>query len=156
MKEKNQPSLLLNHFIPYRLANLANTVSNAFSRIYRNSFGLTVPEWRILARLAEQDGLNSKLIGTISFMDKSKVSRAVKLLEDKGLLIRQPVEQDKRAWCLSLTEAGMDLYRQLVPITLEWESELLSVLDTTEYRDLMRIMDKLDTKAAELSSPFED
>ncbi|MCL2913290.1 MarR family transcriptional regulator [Shewanella corallii] len=151
MNEKQQPSLLLHHFIPYRLANLADTVSTACSKIYRDTFGLSIPEWRILARLAEQDGLNSKLIGRITFMDKSKVSRAVKQLEDKGLLVRS-TQQDKRVCQLSLTKKGLELYNQLVPIALEWESELLSSLSITEYRDLLRILEKLDVKAADLSN----
>lgn len=151
MNEKQQPSLLLHHFIPYRLANLADTVSTACSKIYRDAFGLSIPEWRILARLAEQDGLNSKLIGHITFMDKSKVSRAVKQLEEKGLLVRS-TQQDKRVCQLSLTKKGQELYSQLVPIALEWESELLSSLSITEYRDLLRILEKLDVKAAALSN----
>ncbi len=93
---KKDPSLILNQFLPFRLVNLAKRVSDTYSWVYDREFGLTIPEWRILARLGEQPGLSSKLIGEITLMDKSKVSRGVKQLEDKGLLLKNKDQQDNR------------------------------------------------------------
>ena len=136
--------MMLNTFIPYRMVNLATSISQAFSKIYRDEFNLSISEWRILASLAENNKLNSKDIGQITFMDKSKVSRAVKMLDEKGHLAKEKNEADNRASNLSLTEAGKELYAQIAPKALEWEKELISVLDAGEYRDLMRILQKLD------------
>ena len=139
---------MLNHFLPYRLLNLATNISNSCSTIYKNDFDLTIPEWRILARLAEHERLNAKNIGKITFMDKSKVSRAVKLLDEKGYLKKEKDQHDNRASYLSLTDEGKTLHQQISPIALNWEKQLISVLDASEYRDLMRIMDKLDQQVA--------
>lgn len=146
MSETTTPAMMLNSFIPYRMANLANSISQACSKIYKDEFNITVSEWRILARLAEHDKLNAKDIGKVTFMDKSKVSRAVKILEEKGLLLKEKNESDNRASYLSLTEEGQTLYSQIAPKALEWEKELISILDASEYRDLMRIMEKLDNQ----------
>ena len=45
------PALVLEHFLPYRFAVLAQEVSRAFSSVYAERFGLSIPEWRILANL---------------------------------------------------------------------------------------------------------
>lgn len=156
MPNSSNRTVMLNLFIPYRMVNLATGISNACSRIYRDEFDLSIPEWRILARLAEHDKLNAKDIGRITFMDKSKVSRAVKLLEDKTLVLREKDAKDNRAAYLSLTEEGHELYSRIAPKALEWEEELLSVLDITEYRNLMRIMEKLDTQVSKMESPQID
>lgn len=141
-------SLILNQFLPFRLVNLAKKVSDRYSWVYSREFGLTIPEWRILARLGEQPGLSSKLIGEITLMDKSKVSRGVKQLESKGLLQKSKDAQDNRVYYLSLSEAGLELYKNIVPTALSWEAELLEALDVAEYRDLFRIMEKLDRRLA--------
>jgi DNA-binding MarR family transcriptional regulator len=148
MSENNSPAMMLNSFIPYRMVNLATSISNACSKIYKDEFDITVPEWRILARLAEHDKLNAKDIGHVTFMDKSKVSRAVKTLEEKGYLLKEKNESDNRASYLSLTSVGQTLYSQIAPKALEWEKELISILDAGEYRDLMRILEKLDNQVS--------
>ena len=145
--------MMLNSFIPYRMVNLATSISNACSKIYKDEFDITIPEWRILARLAEHDKLNAKDIGRVTFMDKSKVSRAVKTLEDKGYLLKEKNESDNRASYLSLTESGHQLYTQIAPKALQWEKELISILDASEYRDLMRILEKLDHQVAQIEQP---
>jgi len=143
---EKEPSLILNQFLPFRLVNIAKRVSDTYSWVYNREFGLSIPEWRILARLGEQPGLSSKLIGEITLMDKSKVSRGVKQLEDKGLLVKNKDQQDNRVYYLSLTEEGQQLYHSIVPTALDWEAELLQALDVSEYRDLFRVLEKLDRR----------
>ncbi|GGO75513.1 transcriptional regulator [Marinobacterium nitratireducens] len=153
MPEQTSKSLILQQFIPYRMVNTAKRISDNLSKIYVSEhFGVTIPEWRILARLAEDERLNSRDIGRITMMDKSKVSRGVKLLDGKGLLIKEKDEQDHRVTYLSLSEAGCRLYHELAPRALEWESRLIRVLDTSEYRDLMRILEKLDKQLDSMES----
>jgi DNA-binding MarR family transcriptional regulator len=116
----------------------------ALSKIYKQEFDITIPEWRVLAQLAEQQKLYSKDIGEITSMDKSKVSRAVKVLENKHYLIRQTDNKDNRAAYLSLTAQGEALYKKIAPKALQWEKQLIGVLDVSEHRDLMKMLDKLD------------
>lgn len=148
---EKEPSLILNQFLPFRLVNIAKRVSDTYSWVYNREFGLSIPEWRILARLGEQPGLSSKLIGEITLMDKSKVSRGVKQLEDKGLLVKNKDQQDNRVYYLSLTEEGQQLYHSIVPTALDWEAELLQALDVSEYRDLFRVLEKLDRRLEDMA-----
>jgi DNA-binding MarR family transcriptional regulator len=150
LKEKTNRTVMLNLFVPYRMVNLATNISNACSKIYLTEFDISIPEWRILARLAEHEKLNAKDIGRVTFMDKSKVSRAVKILEEKQLIHRQKDEQDKRAAYLSLSETGIKIYGKIAPKALDWEEELIGALDVSEYRDLMRIMEKLDNNVLQM------
>ena len=143
-------ALLLNQFIPYLLVNLAKRVSDSCASIYENDFDITIPEWRILARLAENDRQNSRELATVTFMDKSKVSRAVRLLDDKGYLLKAKDVADQRVTYLSLSRAGRALYERIAPEALAWESRLLDALDITEYRDLMRIVEKLNRRLDQL------
>ena len=73
-------------FLPYRLNVAASLVSQALSSIYAERYGIGVPEWRVLVTLGEFGIMTGKAIGEHSHMHKTKVSRAVALLEKRKLV----------------------------------------------------------------------
>jgi DNA-binding MarR family transcriptional regulator len=143
MKRHGNPALALDQFLPYRLVSLAQRISNALSAIYRDQFSVSVAQWRILANLAEKGELNPGEIAQQTSMDKARVSRAIKELSARRLVTKRGDESDNRAYRLRLSDSGLALYRKIVPLALSWEASLLEALDSAEYRDLMRIIDKL-------------
>jgi DNA-binding MarR family transcriptional regulator len=143
-QDLDSPKVQLDQFVPYRMVHLAANISLALSKIYKQEFDITIPEWRVLAQLAQQQKLYSKDIAEITSMDKSKVSRAVKVLENKQYLLRQTDKNDNRAAYLFLTVQGKALYEKIVPKALQWEKQLIDVLEVSEHRDLMKILEKLD------------
>ena len=143
MTSSSRRDLRLNGFLPYVLANLAERVSAGLSHIYADEYQLTIPEWRVIANLAEHDTLNARQIVEFTTMEKSKVSRAVSNLSARGLVSQQRARGDSRAKDLALTSTGKVLYRSIVPRVLAWERELLDELSPGEYRDLMYVLEKL-------------
>ncbi len=71
----------LQHFVPYRLAVLAEQISRAVGAVYAGRFSLTRPEWRVLAALGEHGEMAGTDIARFSALDKMAVSRAVASLE---------------------------------------------------------------------------
>jgi len=155
MTDLGAKPLLLNQFIPYRMVNLANRISDSCATIYQHKFGISIPEWRILARLGESGSQNSSDLARLTLMDKSKVSRAVKALDEKGYLLKKRDVSDNRATFLSLSEQGQSLYHQIAPDALDWEGKLLTALEVAEYGDLMRIISKLDRQLDHFDSSVE-
>ncbi|MBB1328367.1 MULTISPECIES: MarR family winged helix-turn-helix transcriptional regulator [unclassified Pseudoalteromonas] len=133
-------------FLPYQLTNVATRVSNDFAEVYQTKYGLNIPQWRILANLAQYGQSNAKDLCTQANMDKSTVSRAVKVLIDKGLVKSELNAQDKRAALLVLSKVGQSLYEQIAPDALNWEKQLLSTLTNEEYEVLVGIFEKLNNK----------
>ena len=82
-------SLELEKFLPYRLNRLAEAVSRDFQTIYRTRYGLTRPEWRLLASLGQHGTMTATEVGRDSAMHKTKVSRAVSALEERRWLKRE-------------------------------------------------------------------
>ena len=136
----------LTTFLPYQLTHLATLVSNDFSSIYKKEFDLTIPQWRIMANLAQSGQSTAKQLCTQADMDKSTVSRAVKALIDEGLIYSELNKHDKRAAFLMLSDKGMALYEKITPQALQWEQALLSCLSDDEQRQLIAIFDKLKNK----------
>jgi DNA-binding MarR family transcriptional regulator len=120
--------LQLEAFLPYRLNRIAAAVSQDFRSVYGRHHDLTIPEWRVLATLGQFEAMSAKAIGRHSAMHKTKVSRAVRALEERRWLRRRPSEEDRREEILTLTAQGESAYRQIVPKALAFERRLLDQL----------------------------
>ncbi|GAB4368939.1 MAG: MarR family transcriptional regulator [Kiloniellaceae bacterium] len=130
--------LRLESFLPYRLNRAAAVASKHFSRIYRAEFGLTVPEWRVLATLGQLGSTTATEIGRHSAMHKTKVSRAVAALQKRRWVARQTDARDRRIEHLSLTAAGETAFRRLAPKMLAHEEALLDRLTAQERAALLQ------------------
>lgn len=151
--DRGRAELRLEEFLPYRLNVTAALTSQALSRIYATQYGIGIPEWRVLVTLGQYGTMTGKAIGAHSHMHKTKVSRAVALLERRKLVARRTNRDDMREALLSLTPTGRTIYNDLAPIALEFAGKLLDALDETERAALDRILDKLTARAILLSGP---
>ena len=145
-------ALKLDEFLPYRLNVCAALVSQALSRIYAERYKIGVPEWRVLVTLGEFGMMTAKAIGNHSHMHKTKVSRAVALLERRKLVARRINRADLREAFLSLTPAGRDIYNELAPIAFDFARRLLDTVDASDRAALDRALRKLTERAAQLSA----
>lgn len=145
------PSKLhLENFLPYRLSVLSNTVSSAIAAAYFAHFGLSIPEWRVMAVLAANPGLSAAEVTARTAMDKVAVSRAVATLLGAGRLRRSRPKADRRRTHLELTPAGTRVYAQVVPMALNYERHLIAPLSARDRATLDRILRILLGRAVEL------
>jgi DNA-binding MarR family transcriptional regulator len=145
-----QPKLHLDKFLPYRLSVLSNTVSSAIAAAYFMNFGLSIPEWRVMAVLAANPGLSAAEVTARTAMDKVAVSRAVSALLAVGRLRRNTVAADRRRTHLNLTTSGVRVYARVVPMALEYERNLVASLSQRDRVTLDRILRVLLGRAVEL------
>ena len=142
--------LALGRFLPYRLSVLAEGVSRAFARHYERRFGVTIPEWRIMAVLGEGPPRTTQEVIGRTRMDRAKVSRAAIRLEDKGLIARAPRPGDQRAHTLELSRRGLAVYRRIVPMAHALQADLVRALGADELRAFEAVLDKLQACADRL------
>jgi len=103
----------IDHFLPFRLDRAAERMSSHFMRFCGESEEITWAEWQVLWSLGEKVHATAKAICGHSGLSKTKISRAVKALEDRRWLERHRDRADRRFELLTLTQAGMDGYRRL-------------------------------------------
>lgn len=141
--DEDHPVLKLRQFMPYRLNHLAETVSRSFSKIYADKYGIGIPEWRVLATLGEHGSMAARDIGRETSMHKTKVSRAVSALAEKGFLERNRSSGDQREHPLQLSKKGLALYEDIVPKALSYSKGLLDALTEDQKAMLEDILDRL-------------
>ena len=147
-----EAALKLEDFLPYRLNVCANIVSNALSRIYAERYNIGVPEWRVLVTLGQFGMMTAKAIGIHSHMHKTKVSRAVAMLERRKLVTRRANRDDLREAFLSLTPAGRDIYSDLAPSALEFARKLMETVEPADRAALGRALNKLTERSAQIAA----
>ena len=140
-------SLSLDAFIPYRLSYSSNLVSDVVARAYDAQFGLTIPEWRMIAVTAENEGITQQAISTRTRMDKVTVSRAAIALAERGLMERAPNPADRRSHLLVLTAAGRALYAQVAPRALALEKAMFAQFDAADLARFVAMLHRIDAAA---------
>jgi DNA-binding MarR family transcriptional regulator len=144
------PSLELESFLPYRLSVLSNRVSGRIARSYETRFGLTIPEWRVMAVLGRFPGLTAAEVAERTAMDKVQVSRAVARLQRAGRIEQRAVDGDRRAKHLSLSASGELDHGEIVPLARELERKLVVALTPAERLQLDQLLEKLFAASASL------
>ena len=136
-------SLRLDAFIPYRLSITSYLVSETIAGAYQALFGLSIPEWRLVAVIAEDGGMTQQQVGRRTQMDKVTVSRATIGLVDRGLVERRPHASDRRSQSLHLSTTGRDLYAQVAPKALELERRIFASFDPKEVAAFSDMLERV-------------
>jgi len=145
-------ALKLEDFLPYRLNVVSSLTSQALSSIYAERYRIGVPEWRVLVTLGQYGVMTGKAVGAHSHMHKTKVSRAVALLERRKLVSRRANKADMREAFLSLTPAGRAIYQDLAPIAREFVARLAEDISAVDRVAFERVLARLIDRAAMLAS----
>lgn len=122
------PDFDLDRYLPYRLTVIAAQMSAKLARHYKVQYGISIAEWRILLNLGYSGSGSVRDIEKRVSLEKSKVSRGVSRLEGKGYLTKSVDDTDRRLLKLTLTDAGIDLLGQLIPIARSYQDELNATL----------------------------
>ena len=112
--------LVLDEFIPYRLSFTSNLVSDTIARAYAALFALTIPEWRLVAVVAETGGVTQQEIGRRTRMDKV------------------------------MTEAGRSLYGVVAPQALALEARIFAAFTPEELAGLKAMLRRIDAETLAL------
>jgi DNA-binding MarR family transcriptional regulator len=142
--------LKLEQFLPYQLNLVAMLVSQALSRVYSSRYSIGVPEWRVLVTLGQFGVMTGKAISTHTHMHKTKVSRAVAILEKRKLLLRRTNRADMRESFISLTPAGRTIYEELAPHALEFARRLTDILTPSDRDAFHRALQQIADRSAQL------
>lgn len=134
----------LGKYLPFRLTVLSNRLTRRVARFYGDRFKLSAPEWRTMAVLGQQGAMSANAVIAQTTMDKVRVSRAVAKLLKANLITREADPQDRRRAILNLTMAGQEIYREIVPLVQEVESEIVAELTVPERAVLDNALAKIE------------
>lgn len=109
------------------------------AKVYTERFKLSVTGWRIIGVLANFAPLSAKELAERTAMNQVNITRAITALARLRMVRRRIDREDRRRVVLSLTDKGVAAYREVIPIAIGIEAELLKGLSAGE-RDVLKAM----------------
>ena len=151
--ESMSDELILEDFLPYRMAVLSHTVSTTIAKVYEKKFSVSIPEWRVIAILGRFPGLSAVEVADRTMLDKVAVSRAVTKLIKNGRVDRQFADSDRRRSILNLSEEGQEVHNVIAPLALAFEQDLLQGISNDDFETFNLVVERLLAKARLLGTP---
>lgn len=142
----NQP-LTIDDMLLYVLWVIQTNAGRAVVQLCETEFGISRREWRLLAHLAGNEGLQPSELALRTGLDRARTSRALTTLVQKRLVQRIPRPGNRREVVLQLTDAGRALHARLLPRVADIQGRLLSVLTQGEVGQLSELLGRLAKQA---------
>jgi DNA-binding MarR family transcriptional regulator len=108
--------------------------------VHLRRFGLTRVGWCVLLAVAEEGKKNPSDIADFVGIDRTATSRALRVLENEGLIAREMGRDDRRTTEVRLTEMGEAQFRAALPACREAISHFHDKLTTEELMTLRRLL----------------
>jgi len=104
-----------------------------------------------MAVLGEYPGVSADEVSFKTQIEKSILSRAINKLLSRHLVSREFNPSDKRRSMLTLTETGLSVYEEIVPVAYEMEQELLACFNEEDKEQFSALVDRLYDHAGKLA-----
>lgn len=100
----------------------------------------TPTEARVLFEIYENDGCNAAFIAKLMNIDKSYLSRIIRIHEKKGYLTRTVSTTDSRAYHLHLTELGLIQTKDFIKKSNQQIEDIIKSLHQEECVELIKAL----------------
>jgi len=134
--------LALNSFI--KLMRATESVSGRVHQHLTN-IGLTVSQFGTLEALYHIGPMSQADIGKKILKSSGNITMVIDHLEKRGLVKRIRSQEDRRFFTIHLTEEGNRLIHDFFPTHATLITKEMSVLSSSEQKDLARLCRKLGT-----------
>lgn len=131
-------------FVTYGLLRLTNRLNRQSMRLLDETAGLGLPEWRCMAMIGVSPRISLNEIADRTGMDRGLISRAVRSLADKGLLLAERDRTDRRLVRAAFTARGRQIHRLVSPVMLARQLRLQKYLGEADLSALHRILNRLN------------
>lgn len=144
--DESGSTLTVDAFLTTLMSQVGNALRRTITVPYADAAELTVSEWRLLALIAHAGELPFSALVVQSTSDKALVSRTLRLLEERGLVVlhAEGATPRKRIRC-AVTPAGRQLHDEVMPVARRHQAAALRVLTPQEREVMYRALHKLRT-----------
>ena len=127
------------------LGSLITTISRAHS-IYLfheiEKLGITGGQFQFLMGLAREDSITQEELANNFYMNESTIARALRKLEDAGMVQRKVDENNRRRKIITVTKKGRTAVNKIRKKDEEWEERIksLSAVEKNELKEMLRTL----------------
>jgi DNA-binding MarR family transcriptional regulator len=127
-----------------RLLSCSTRIESTIRQRLREQFDTTLPRFDLMAQLErEPEGLSMGDLSRRMMVTGGNVTAIVDQLEQEGLVVRNPLPGDRRAYRVCLTVAGRKAFDQMAQVHEAWIVELLSPLSERQQGQMYKLLGHL-------------
>jgi len=133
-----------------KILKVSRLIERELRERLRVEFDTTLPRFDVLAALYRAEkGLNMSELSGVLKVSNGNVTGIVDRLVGDGMIVRSPVEGDRRAMIVRLTEKGRDHFSVLARAHEGWVNDLLGSLDAADADELRTLLSRIGAGADE-------
>ena len=138
----------LEHLVGYHLRRTSALFAADFADAVAGT-GMRQVLFGILSVVAANPGINQGNAGRALGIQRANMVSLVTDLVDRGLIARDVAADDRRAFALSLTEAGEAMVAACLQRIAEHEGQMLADLSAEERTTLIALLSRIERRAAD-------
>ena len=121
-----------------------NSMTEKFvQNVYDSGLNISMDQWMILGPIWQLESPSQKDLGEICLRDKPTITRIIDSLEDKSLVVRVPDQIDHRIKRVILTNAGKQLFYDVLPIMERTREEVRGDIPEEEIEIFKNVLSKI-------------
>ena len=139
-----EASLKLHMNLGFLIRSAHNSMTERFvQNVFNSGLDISMDQWMILGPIWQLESLSQKELGEICFRDKPSITRIIDSLEKKSLVVRVPDQIDHRIKRVILTNAGKQLFYDVLPIMEKTREEVRGDIPEEEIQIFKNVLSKI-------------
>ena len=138
MRNEDQPE-----GVGYLLQHVASTLQRQSDQVLQERLGIGVSQYKILTMLQERPNASQRQIADNLGQTEASISRQVKLLQEKGMIMMQVDPSEKRKHQMKPTTKGAKITLAARETLSQYTEPMLSVLGNKEREQFIKILQQL-------------
>lgn len=127
-----------------RLLKATRKIEGQLRERLRTEFSTTLPRFDVMAALdRHQEGLKMSQLSGVLRVSNGNVTGIVDRLAEEGLVVRVPVQSDRRAFLVRMTKKGREEFARQATAHAGWVDELLGGFDMADAEAMALRLDGL-------------
>ena len=130
------------------LGMLIRSAQNAMTKrfvqnVLNSGLDISMDQWLVLGPIWQLESPSQKDLGEICLRDKPTITRIIDSLEDKSLVVRVSDQIDHRIKRVILTNAGKQLFYDVLPIMEKTREEVRGEIPDEEIEIFKNVLSKI-------------
>lgn len=113
------------------------------SMFSEKGYDITFEQWAVLNVLYAEPGTIQSEIAMKTYKDKTNITRILDVLSKKGYVTRERHGNDRRSSCIYLTDAGRDMFVDLIPSVKSINEQFRKGVSDEELEVFTRVLEKI-------------
>ena len=109
----------------------------------KSGLDISLDQWMVLGPIWQLESASQKELGEITLKDKTSITRLVDMLEKKNLVVRVEDQIDHRIKRVILTNAGKQLFFDVLPIMEKTREEVRKDISDQDIETFKKVLSNI-------------